>query len=184
MNLSLKIIVSISIPLSILLFICKRQYTFNQDKEITLYDYFKYKIYMLIFKKIDRDNNIKYIKQILHKDNGMNLHANLLLINSLIEKKEDINNNNLLQMMIQDNDIDAVKLLIEHNININKPNKQGINPIIYAIASNNYDIVDLLLKNGATVNIDDLQCYIISNKMKQILNKYNICVNHLTRKMN
>lgn len=35
------------------------------------------------------------------------------------------------------------------------------------------EITKFNIKNGAIIDIDDLEYYIISNEMKQVLNKYN-----------
>lgn len=54
--------------------------------------------------------------------------------------------------------IDVVKLLLEHKVEVNRPNNNGTNPLMYAMVSSssrNYEICELLLKHGANPSLVD-----------------------------
>ena len=53
---------------------------------------------------------------------------------------------------VEKGDIEKVKSLIKKNADISKYNKKGLFPLWRATADNNYEISELLIKNGADVN--------------------------------
>lgn len=56
---------------------------------------------------------------------------------------------------IRNNNLDALKLLVSHENymdDINEPiGYEGFTPLYYAVINNNYEVVDILLKNGADI---------------------------------
>ncbi|CAI8009202.1 Ankyrin repeat and KH domain-containing protein mask, partial [Geodia barretti] len=49
--------------------------------------------------------------------------------------------------------IDIVRLLVEANADLNLPHKDGFTPLYVACQGGHKLIVDILLKNGANVNL-------------------------------
>ena len=52
----------------------------------------------------------------------------------------------------QGGDVEAVKLFIKANMDVNSHNKYGVTPLLAAIMFHNTDVARLLIENGADVN--------------------------------
>lgn len=65
-------------------------------------------------------------------------------------------NKNIIQVatMAASGDTSNLKKILQKNININNPGKEGLTPLAWAFLANNKDTFELLLENGANVNIN------------------------------
>lgn len=64
-----------------------------------------------------------------------------------------ITKNDSLCSAVKSGDIDKVKYLIDHGIDINEKDKSGSTPMIHAVWKNRLDIVKLLIENGSDLNV-------------------------------
>jgi len=83
-------------------------------------------------------------------------HGNARTVNVLLEKGIDVNitddynfnnNNTALSIAVINAKYDVVELLIEKGADINKENNKGDTPLIHAIRSEDYNMVQLLLEH-------------------------------------
>jgi len=82
-------------------------------------------------------------------------HGNARTVNVLLEKGIDVNitddynfnNNTALSIAVINAKYDVVELLIENGADINKENNKGDTPLIHAIRSEDYKMVQLLLEH-------------------------------------
>ena len=81
-------------------------------------------------------------------------HGNARTVNVLLEKGIDVNitdeydyNNTALSTAVINAKYDVVELLIEKGADINKENNKGDTPLIHAIRSEDYNMVQLLLEH-------------------------------------
>ncbi|MDR3049741.1 MAG: ankyrin repeat domain-containing protein [Elusimicrobiota bacterium] len=51
------------------------------------------------------------------------------------------------------NDLDSLKTLISYNANVNYTDKYGITPLLLAVKLNNFEVVQLLIRSGASIDI-------------------------------
>lgn len=91
--------------------------------------------------------------------NSRNKHKNNKLINFFVKRKVNLNKgyggNTPLTFAIKKNDMQLVKILLQDKINkadINLKNAFGEVPLMLACCSDNLDLVNLLINNGANVN--------------------------------
>lgn len=113
---------------------------------------------------------------------------------------KDVDNNNLLHMSVKyPQSWRIVNLFINSGVNINERNNKNETPLLIAINNNNYNIANILLKNGA--DIDD-ECifkiinrsgrgafYVLRNMIKRgididIVNNNGLSLLHLSTKNN
>ena len=93
------------------------------------------------------------------------LHGDRWIIDFLIKNKIDIsikndNGDNALMLAVVHSGFDIVKLIIEYKtdinirnrMNINDKNNDGNTALILASKSGRWDLIDLLIKNGASIN--------------------------------
>lgn len=66
---------------------------------------------------------------------------------------KDIGDETLLSIACKSRNIHNVQYLIEHNVNLNKPNRRNEYAINIVICQRNIEILDLLLNNGADLNV-------------------------------
>lgn len=99
-------------------------------------------------------NNLQILKKLLHK----NIDPNV----------KDIDGITALEIAIQNNSIEAVKLLLKYGANVNiyrtiikkydnaSQEKLTIIPLLYALEqNNNSELVGILIANGAKVNVSN-----------------------------
>ena len=121
------------------------------------------------FQKESINKNIKNKK--LKKQNNIALEniLNNKTINDSIKKKKNLSSNinkeeenyNSLISAIESNNSKKVEELLNNNFfNINKINNKGFSPLHLSVINGNIKIINLLIKNGAKINI-------LSSKMKQ-----------------
>lgn len=61
-----------------------------------------------------------------------------------------------LMYAVRSNCRDCVDVLIEHDVNLDKPDPDGVSPVLLAILNSNWDIAAKLIENGADVNQWDI----------------------------
>ncbi|KKQ49828.1 MAG: hypothetical protein US69_C0002G0103 [candidate division TM6 bacterium GW2011_GWF2_38_10] len=88
-----------------------------------------------------QSDQIKSLSNIYNNDNDNNTTA-----------QECILSPTLFHDAIQKNDLNEIKRLIERNIDVNSCDKFNIPPLFYAVDQNQLEIVEALLKAGASVN--------------------------------
>lgn len=92
----------------------------------------------------------------------LNIQNKILFINALIEKginvniTDRLNTTPLLEALIVNSDTSIIETLLKAGADPNKQNIILISPILEAIRSTNYPIVNLLLKYGAKPELSDL----------------------------
>lgn len=102
----------------------------------------------------------------------LEIELNALLNNNIDFNKENIYNDTILIFACKYNLINIINKLLKYNIDINYINKDKKIGLHYAcFYQNNYDIVKLLLENGADVNKQDNYCYTPLHYL--IENRYN-----------
>jgi len=82
-------------------------------------------------------------------------HILIILLNKISERRIDINETDILHISIDmslDNNF-IKQLLSIPNINVNKPNFKSVYPIVYAITTENKEIIDLII-NKSDFNIN------------------------------
>lgn len=65
-----------------------------------------------------------------------------------------LNNNIFAAIKYKDDDINSVKKLVNMN-SVNKNNFEGISPLSFALIEEKFEIVEYLIKKGASVNVRD-----------------------------
>ena len=107
-------------------------------------------------KKLNDNKNIKQNKKLIKnliknkKDNkSLNKKDN---VDSKIKKCES-NNNSLIKAIEEKNYQKVEESIKNSSLNINKLNNNGLSPLHISIIKGNYEIINLLLKNGAKPNI-------------------------------
>lgn len=102
-------------------------------------------------KKLKKQNNIT-LENILKNKTTNNSIKKKNNLNSNINKEEE--NYNSLISAIESNNSKKVEDLLNHNFfNINKMNNKGFSPLHISVINGNIKIVNLLIKNGAKINI-------------------------------
>ena len=108
---------------------------------------------------------------------------NLELVKLLLKKGADVNlvnqcGNNALNLACSDQCFDIVKYLLQNtNVNINHQNNHGWSPLMTAVCRINLELVKLLLKQGADVNLvncnddDALKLAIYNNDISLFISK-------------
>lgn len=87
----------------------------------------------------------------------------LPIIDKLLKKGHDINSKNkrnlsALGLCIKESDINCVEKLLELGANVNEElNGDGVTPLILAVAYNNVDLVKVLIKHNANVDLETKQ---------------------------
>ena len=128
------------------------------------------------FKDKNGDTALHMIIKIFKKDN-------LNILNKIIDSNININyNNNLgynaLHVAVENKNIDIISLLLENNININALTYDNhLTPIFISSTNNDVFICDLLLKNKAQINNQDIYGntilnIAIMNKFKDLIKLY------------
>ncbi|ORX71041.1 ankyrin [Anaeromyces robustus] len=83
-------------------------------------------------------------------------NRNLPIVNYLLNIGADIRQLNrhirIIEVMIFHHELDLLKILIEHNLNVNAQDDDGNTLLIYAIRNRQIDIIEYLLKVGVNIN--------------------------------
>lgn len=87
-------------------------------------------------------------------------HANLHVAELLLDAKADANlvlldENSPLHFVTYRGNLQLVKLLLAHGVNINGKNEVGVTSLILAAKAGNNDITKILIEQGADVNAHD-----------------------------
>jgi ankyrin repeat protein len=155
----------------------------------------KLKEYILKNKDIDydiKDKSDNYLIHYLVLNNQVEI-IELLLESNIRLDMLDIDGRTILYIPIKFNYYKLVKLIVEYNKKIigisilDIQDNLGYTALTYAILSNNLDIIEILFKNGASVNIRDLEFALSNNKtdiliflINQLQNRNNFDINLLT----
>ena len=95
-------------------------------------------------------------------------------VGALIEVEKNKKEN--LQTAIAGGDIDEVKKLVEEGADVNMKGREGRTPMRWAVDAGHKEIVELLIRNGANVNVPDdygaMLLYITGTKPKAETAKY------------
>lgn len=104
----------------------------------------------------------------INKSKSKNNINNIILYNTLNSNKyswacefikvrnyRDANFNSNLHIAVKNNSIKLVNYFLNKKLNPNDLNKDGQTPLHLALKGGNKDIIDLLMKNGADINIKD-----------------------------
>jgi ankyrin repeat protein len=87
-------------------------------------------------------------------ENSDNKMIELLLLFGVNPNSHDSYGVTPLIRMVYYQNIEAIKLIIEYFVDINKFNsKQTMNPLMYAVQKNSYEVVELLIQSGAKIDI-------------------------------
>jgi ankyrin repeat protein len=83
-----------------------------------------------------------------------------------MQNLKDINGNTMLHMKITS---DTARILIENGADINAINCHNKTPLFYAVINNNFNLVKLLIENGANKNTDVLVNYPTTDEIKMYM---------------
>lgn len=150
----------------------------------------KLKDYILKNKDIDydiKDKSNNYLIHYLVLNNQLEIIELLLEYNIRLDML-DIDGRTILYIPIKFNYYKLVKLIVEYNKKIigisilDIQDNLGYTALTYAILSNNLDIIEILFKNGASINIKDLEFALSNNKTDILifLINHNIDINLVT----
>lgn len=124
-----------------------------------------------ILKKRKIEDNNSYLEIKINKDELFLSYEKL--IQDLKEKREALNNKNLLIDVLETKRIDIIKLILHSGIvNINEKNSHGNSALYYALEMDNEDLIKLFLIYGADINQNCEQNITILNLVK-IYKPYN-----------
>lgn len=151
----------------------------------------------IVFNIIEKDNSLRVINRFrsdpeLETNNTIDMKIEMLTL--LCQEFDDINyinkdgQNALHYALFFELPFDIIKLLVDRNVNVNKPDLNGITPIFYAY---NIEIFNFLVSSGANINVRDksgctpfiaaiLRCQnAIANVLFNTENEHYLSKNHL-----
>jgi len=105
----------------------------------------------ILNNSIKNSNNLSSIKLAIISDNKP-------IVKELLEKDPSnikiINNNiKIVETLINKNNLDLVKYLVEHQLDVNMKDGQGFTPLMYAVIAENEVIIKYLMDNGSKINL-------------------------------
>lgn len=94
-------------------------------------------------------------------------------VNNNIEKKT------LLHLAAEHNKIEIIELLLKYKSPINAKDAKGCTPLCYAVKANHYDVVKLLLSEGATINLSLPQNSEFTSPLSMAVRQRNLAITRL-----
>jgi ankyrin repeat protein len=77
---------------------------------------------------------------------------------AILNKNDDNEDNIPINIACEFGHIDVVKYILSKGVDINVTNSKGITPLITAVIAQNFNLIIFLLLNGATIDIQDINC--------------------------
>ena len=84
------------------------------------------------------------------------MKGNVAIMKRLIEEKADVNQNGPLLPAVNSGQLEAVKLLLAHQAEVNIVTKTKYTPLLLALEKRSIAIADALIEKGADVNVKDI----------------------------
>lgn len=96
------------------------------------------------------------------------------IVRLLIERGADVKKGKPLHEAVGFKSLESAKMLIEHGANVNEEDSLGSTPLLVAIQSRSYDMVRLLLENGARAGSDAVELASYDKQMVDILRQHGV----------